>query len=239
MRPEESEVLSSPVLSCAGDGTWRAPCPEPASAREAQAWGFAVKQALLGRPRALGVLAPQDADAHVSAALRMAGLRPLGGLVVLERPATPAPPVGFPGGWSRRTDPPGPAWVPALRVLQDGALDFPELMEHVDVAARIDTLVRHPEHRPEGWFLMEEAGEPAGVLLMDEEGDDAVLSYLAVAARFRGQGFASALFAAALARVPVGIVRCAIDARNTPVRRWVERAGFSEVGRQVLWFVAP
>lgn len=94
--------------------------------------------------------------------------------------------------------------------------------------------------RPDLWIVAVSAGQPAGVLLLNENIASSALevSYVGVTKAFRGKGLGRALLAKA-AELAVSerlsTISLAVDARNHYAMRLYERTGFVEYARRLAY----
>jgi ribosomal protein S18 acetylase RimI-like enzyme len=117
-----------------------------------------------------------------------------------------------------------------LRTYQ-GTLDCPELNGVRDIEEILEGHRRQGKHDPGLWWLLFQAANPVGILLLTEmpEWGSLDISYLGVVPEVRGRGLGRALTAKALAearRVGVGQLTLAVDGRNLPAQKTYLGRGF-------------
>lgn len=96
--------------------------------------------------------------------------------------------------------------------------------------------------RAEGWLLLDDGGEAAGLLCFQRVADEAELLRIAVLPARRRGGLARWLLARWLAALEAGGVRRAVlevRAGNTAARSLYAAAGWREVGRRAGYYRAP
>lgn len=90
------------------------------------------------------------------------------------------------------------------------------------------------------WFLVKEAGQPIGVVMLDRSGDpdEWEVSYLGLVPNARGRGWGGKLVRFALDQAAIGSARAlalSVDMRNIPAIRSYRRNGFFEYDRQDVY----
>jgi ribosomal protein S18 acetylase RimI-like enzyme len=130
----------------------------------------------------------------------------------------------------------------ALAGTYEGTLDCPELN---DVRSIEETLAGHRaqgKFDPARWWLVEEARQAVGVLLINAVADDAAweIIYMGLAPAARGRGLGRQLLAKAVQEARQARIQkltLCVDQRNQPALNLYRRAGF-ETGEQREVFLA-
>ncbi|MEM8865740.1 MAG: GNAT family N-acetyltransferase [Planctomycetota bacterium] len=110
-------------------------------------------------------------------------------------------------------------------------LDCPELDGMRSIADVLSGYEQTGDHDPALWFVLRQADEPAGVLLLNEHRSSrqVELTYMGVVPSARGRGIGAAAVTAAqkeAARLKADRLVLAVDDRNLPARKVYQHAGF-------------
>ncbi len=179
-----------------------------------------------------------------TAALRRAGFERLAELLYLRRDLLAADIGPEPDGitWRPLEDAGEAAFGDVIARTYEGSLDCPRLSGLRTISDVIAGHKADGTFRPEGWWLAERDGEPAGCILVNDGRGGAEIAYLGVVPAHRGRGIGAAMVRHA-ARQARGRGRrgltVAVDARNTFARSVYAREGFREVQRRLAWLLAP
>jgi len=123
-----------------------------------------------------------------------------------------------------------------------GSLDCPALD---GLRAPEDVMAGHRasgEFTPEGWLLLTEGGQDAGVVLVNRatHHPGCELVYMGAAPEFRGRGLGKELVRRAIdvaAQLNCRSIRVAVDAANAPALRLYTQAGFQTIGQRFTYYV--
>lgn len=148
------------------------------------------------------------------------------------------------GQWLNYADDRADLFYAALEASYAQSLDCPELTGLRTPPEVLQTHRAAGAFDPACWWVVLDAGMPVGVALVNLLPDlaTAELVYLGVAQRSRGTGLADALMVRALAsarHVRAKYLTLAVDARNTPARRFYARWMFAESARRTAWIASP
>ncbi len=135
-----------------------------------------------------------------------------------------------------------PGFAETLESTYDGTLDCPELNGVRDIREVLQGYHEFPKGERRGWFLVERAGQPVGVVLLGPGPRPGIveLSYLGLVPSARGRKFGEHLLRFALRETAARFAECLIlnvDQRNAPALQLYVNAGFREYDRQdvYLW----
>ncbi|GHT23507.1 hypothetical protein FACS189419_07560 [Planctomycetales bacterium] len=119
------------------------------------------------------------------------------------------------------------------------SLDFPKLMQIAPVEAVLEGYQFGTLYRPELWFIVQENGNDAGVLLLtDASPEQAELTYMGLLNEIRGKGYAGEMVAfakAVAARQNKVLLLTAADAQNIPACQSYLSHGFKAWDRKKVF----
>lgn len=96
---------------------------------------------------------------------------------------------------------------------------------------------------PAMWWVVQRGGESVGILMLNRlaSGSAIEVEYVGVVPEVRGLGISDALMNRAVIAARNANVECmalAVDARNSPARRWYDRWGFEQIGSKDAWIAS-
>jgi ribosomal protein S18 acetylase RimI-like enzyme len=191
---------------------------------------------------------PEPTETWTIDACRAAGMLEIGALEYLRRPFhrsdRAAEVVALPSGVTATPmrDIDAPAERAALRAALDvsyiDTLDCPELCGMRDTEDVIASHRSTGTMDPRLWWIVREAGEPLGCLLLNPARSMGAveLVYLGLGPRLRGRGLGRTLMRMGIresSRLRLATMACAVDARNEPARKLYASLDFTQHGSRV------